>query len=183
MKHSLISLTTFLLLLVTSAAKGQVPTRYGAGLTVGNTYDPATEITWVQGTLLALFDYDSVWPHRAPEPLRFKVEAHAGMTVRQEVRAITSMNIFAHYYLNELATGPWRPYVEAGIGLIYTDFQVEGQGLSINFNPQMGIGTEYTCNGEINWFVGLRAHHISNAGLNEDNRGINSVTLTFGRYF
>lgn len=161
----------------------EVDSRYGLGITGGNSYDPSSEITWIQGTFVALYDYDSIWPHRAPEPLRFKVEAQAGATVKDNVRAIISINMYAHYYLNWLTVGALRPYVDAGIGLIYTDFQVEGQGLRFNFNPQFGIGTEYTDSSGTSWFAGFRAHHISNGGLDEDNRGINSLALTIGRYF
>lgn len=175
---------TFLFLCaVATAHSEQVATRYGAGITGGNSYDPSSDLTWVQGTFVALYDYDSVWPHRAPEPLRFKVEAQAGATVRDDIRTIASINMYAHYYLNWLTTGAWRPYIDAGIGIIYTDFQMEGQGLRFNFNPQFGIGTEYTDSSGTSWFTGFRAHHISNGGLDEDNRGINSLALTFGRYF
>lgn len=175
---------TFLFLYATSTTHAtEVATRYGAGLTSGNSYDPVSDITWVQGTFVALYDYDSVWPHRAPEQLRFKVEALAGATIRDDIRTIASINMYAHYYLNWLTSEAWRPYVDAGIGLIYTDFQVEGQGLRVNFNPQFGIGTEYTSSNGTSWFAGFRAHHVSNGGLYEDNRGINSLTLTLGRYF
>jgi lipid A 3-O-deacylase len=32
-------------------------------------------------------------------------------------------------------------------------------------------------------WVSLRLHHISNAGLHRDNRGVNSVLLQAGWYF
>lgn len=180
---SLFNLSLLIVLFSTTVNATEVVTRYGGGLTVGNSYDPSSDLTWIQGTFVALYDYDSVWPHRAPEPLRFKVEAQAGASVRDDIRTIASINMYAHYYLNRLTAGAWRPYVDAGIGLIYTDFQVEGQGLRINFNPQFGIGTEYTVSSGTIWFAGFRAHHISNGGLDDDNRGINSLALTLGRYF
>ena len=183
MKHVLTTLMLLLVLAAAAFAEGQVPTRYGAGLTLGQAYDPSADLTWVQGYGVALFDYDSVWPHAAPEPLRFKVEASVGATVRPSLRAIASVNVLATYYLTALERGPWRPYVEAGIGAIYSDFKVDGQGLRFNFNPQAGIGTEYTCPSGIDWFLGLRASHVSNGGLDDDNRGINAVTLTLGRFF
>jgi hypothetical protein len=33
------------------------------------------------------------------------------------------------------------------------------------------------------YFVTLRLSHISNAGLNDDNRGVNSVVMMIGRFF
>jgi hypothetical protein len=181
--HKAIALTIISIISVTSAAYGQVPTRYGGGLTAGTSYDPSADISWLQGTVLALYDYETIWRHRAPEPLRFKVEGNAGTTIRPETRIIASTNMLALYYLDDLASGPWRPYMEAGIGIIYMDFTVEGQGLRLNFNPQMGLGTEYTTESGDIWYGGFRAHHISNAGLDDENRGVNSVVLTLGVYF
>ncbi|RMH43391.1 MAG: acyloxyacyl hydrolase, partial [Gammaproteobacteria bacterium] len=74
------------------------------------------------------------------------------------------------------------PYIEGGIGLIYSDFQVAGQGLRFNFNPQLGIGLD-RLTGETGWFADLRLHHISNGNLHHDNRGINSLALVTGIYF
>ena len=72
---------------------------------------------------------------------------------------------------------------EGGIGVIYTDFQVEGQGLRFNFNPQLGIGAEFPRESKKPYFAALRLHHISNAGLDDENRGINSVVFMVGRFF
>ncbi len=184
MQHRFMPLLIIFLLMTSTISHGEeIETRYGAGLTPGYTYDPNETIYWLQGSILAQYDYDKIWPHRAPDSLRFKVEGHFGLTVEPKAKVITSVNMMAQYYLDSLATGSWHPYIEAGIGLIYTDFQVEGQGLRFNFNPQMGIGTDYTCKRGIDWFMGLRFHHISNGGIDDDNRGLNSITLTLGRYF
>ena len=76
-----------------------------------------------------------------------------------------------------------RPYLEGGIGVIYTDFQVEGQGSRFNFNPQIGIGTEFKTDSGPPFFATIRLSHISNAGLNDENRGVNSFLLMIGRFF
>jgi len=55
--------------------------------------------------------------------------------------------------------------------------------LRINFNPQVGIGADYQFSDGATWYSNIRAHHLSNGGLNEDNRGINSVIFSIGRYF
>ncbi|MBN2418000.1 MAG: acyloxyacyl hydrolase, partial [Deltaproteobacteria bacterium] len=69
------------------------------------------------------------------------------------------------------------------IGIIYTDFQIPGQGLRMNFNPQLGVGTEIKTRFEKTMFMSLRIHHISNAGLDDENSGIDSVIGMFGFYF
>ena len=161
----------------------EIPNQYGLGLTGGSTYDPVSDINFLQINAFALFDYDKIWPHAAPEPLRFKVECNLGATTSSPHRAIASGNILALYYLDYFSTHSLRPYMEAGIGVIYTDFQVKGQGLRVNFNPQFGIGTEVYINSKPAFYIALRAHHLSNAEIDEDNRGVNSVTLTAGRFF
>jgi hypothetical protein len=73
--------------------------------------------------------------------------------------------------------------VEGGIGGIYTGWKVEGQGSYLNFNPQIGIGTEISVGSGPPFFTAVRLHHISNAGLKKDNRGANSLVFVIGRFF
>lgn len=168
---------------MTAWAEGStVATRYAIAGTAGLTYDPNNDIDFVQITGVALFDYETVWRHRAPDPLRFKVELSAGVTSAPKTRAMASANILALYFIERLKTAALRPYVEAGIGLVYTDFQVHGQGLRVNFNPQLGVGAEIKA-GERTWFTALRLHHLSNGGLHHDNRGVNSAVLQVGVFF
>jgi lipid A 3-O-deacylase len=169
--------------LVDEKAKEYAPDRFGMGLTGGNSYSPVNDITFLQATGFALFDHEKIWGHKAPEALRFKVEGSIGSTTRPDRKLMVSGHIFALYYLKLLAFGAFQPYIEGGIGIIYTDFQVEGQGLRVNFNPQVGIGTEFKVGADTTMFTTVRLHHISNGGLNSDNTGVNSVTLTVGRFF
>lgn len=158
------------------------PTRYGVGLTAGQLYDPNEKTGFLLASAFALFDYDRVWPHRAPPRLRFRVEASAGSTTGSSRRFLASGNMFAVYQFGDRRTR-WRPYAEAGIGVIYTDFRVDGQGLRVNFNPQAGLGLEWRRNGGAPLYFNLRLHHVSNGGLHEDNRGLNSVMLSVGTFF
>ncbi|MCD6526072.1 MAG: acyloxyacyl hydrolase [Desulfuromonas sp.] len=156
-------------------------------ITVANSYAPGNDIRFVQIGLSLLWDYDQVWPHRAPEPLLFKVETAVGVASTPHCRAIVSANMLAHYTLERWGNNHFQPYfqpyVEAGIGLIYADFQLEKQGLRINFNPLLGIGTEIYSDTGQHWFVGARLHHVSNAELHDDNHGINSLVLQLGHFF
>ncbi|MBW2187758.1 MAG: acyloxyacyl hydrolase [Deltaproteobacteria bacterium] len=146
-----------------------IQTRYALAINGGNSYSPTNEIQFIQGAAIALFDYDKVWPHSAPEPLRFKVEGAVGMASTPHGRALMSVNMLALYFIEPLATSTLRPYIEAGS--------------RFNFNPQLGIGSEITSNGGPPWFIACRLHHISNGGLDDDNRGINSALIQIGRFF
>lgn len=160
-----------------------IPTRYGIAAILGNSYTPTSGISYAQISGFALYDYDRVWRHAAPQALRFKVEGSLGVKTRGKVRIIASAGILALYYLDNFAGERLRPYIEAGIGIAYTDFTVEGQGLRVNFNPQAGIGAEILTDSGPPYFAAIRLQHISNANLNHNNHGINSAVLMIGRFF
>jgi hypothetical protein len=159
------------------------PDRVGAGLTFGHSYDSPPTFGFFQINGLLQYDYDDIWPHPAPEPLFFKVEGSLGLAdYVGGIRLFSSANILAQYYLAD-AAARWRPYVEAGIGLIFSDFQVRGQGLRANFNPQAGLGCDFKSDSGPVWYGNFRIHHLSNGDLHRDNKGIDSVLIQIGRYF
>jgi lipid A 3-O-deacylase len=160
-----------------------IPTRYGLAAVFGKTFDPVDNIYFTQLSGFIMWDYDKVWHHWAPDPLRFKVEGTAGLTVSPNIRAMVSVGMMALYYLEFIASDRLVPYLEGGIGAVYTDFQVEGQGSRFNFNPQIGIGMEFKVDSGKPFFTALRLSHISNAGLQDENRGANSAVWMLGRFF
>lgn len=167
----------------TPSAEERAPDRYGMSLEAANVYDPGHDIGFALLTGFGLFDYGKVWHQDRPKELCFKVEGALGSTFRPKVRTVASIGMLALYYLDGIATRQFRPYFEAGVGVIYTDFRVKEQGLRFNFNPQLGIGAEFFDKKNPTGFVALRLHHLSNASLYHDNRGVNSLVLQVGRYF
>lgn len=161
----------------------KISDQYGLTVNIGNTYDPSGDTGFIMLTGFALFDYDKIWPHAAPEALRFKVEISAGSTWTKDKDFMASASVFALYYIDCLSKESFHPYIEGGIGGIYTGWKVEGQGSHLNFNPQLGIGTEFTLGSATTYLVAMRLFHISNAGLKEDNRGVNSIVFVIGRSF
>jgi lipid A 3-O-deacylase len=162
-------------------SKDEIPTRYGLAGVIGQTFDPVTDISFAQVSGFVMWDYDRIWHHWAPDPLRYKVEATAGATTNAENRAMISVGMMALYYLDFFSTSRLLPYLEGGIGVSYTDFQVEGEGSRFNFNPQIGFGTEFKWDSGATFFGTIRLSHLSNAGLNRANRGVNSLVLMIGR--
>lgn len=159
------------------------PQHVGIGVTAGSSYDPSPTFAFALLHAKAVYDYEDVMPHPAPAALRFKFEGSIGLSDHAQPRVLAAGHIFAQYYLRGLAYGALYPYIEGGIGLIYTDFQVKDQGLRVNFNPQAGIGVEWRTATGPRWYAGLRAWHVSNSGLHHDNRGINAVVMQCGRIF
>jgi hypothetical protein len=169
-----------------SGAEAAIPleeTRRALAVSIGTTYDPVGDIRMLLLHHVWLIDYDRVMPHLAPAALRFKTEATLGLTDGDPCRAIASANMLAFHYLDWPHLPATRLYGEAGIGLIYTDFRVEGQGLRFNFNPVFGGGLEFRTDDGRSWSCALRFHHLSNADLHHENRGINSVLLQFGLFY
>ena len=164
-------------------AREKIVPRYGLGLSLGIGYDPSDAQNFMSVTGFALYDYDDIWPHRAPDQLRFKLEGGLGWTLHSDSDFITSAGFLALYYLDSLSSFFFRPYIEGGVGLIFTEYKVEGQGSRLNFNPQAGLGMELTPASGSSFWMSLRVHHISNAGINKDNRGINSLVFQMGRHF
>lgn len=162
-----------------------IPPMTGLSLNLGYTYDPCVNIWFSQATFIKLYDYDQIWPHKAPAALRFKMEGSLGASRldNSDIRLNAGAAVLALYYLNRFETGSIKPYVEAGVGLIYTDYRVSGQEYRFNFNPQAGLGMEIKQKNAAPWFFGVRFHHISNGGLGSSNRGQNSVVILAGQYF
>jgi hypothetical protein len=160
-----------------------VPDRYGLGFTAGHTVNPVSDIGFLMLTGTALFDYEKVWRHPAPDPLRFKVEANVGGSVTPDRDFMASAGMLALYYLDPLSGAGFTPYVEAGIGLIFTQHRVEDQGQHFNLNPQIGFGTEFSSADGTTYYTALRWHHLSNGGLDHRNSGVDSIVIVIGRYF
>ncbi len=181
MKRLLLALVAVMLMATAAIGGEEEPTLYGVSVSGGNSYTADGGVAWMLMSWTTIFDYDDVMPHHAPEPLRFKTEVTAGMATVPEKRGTVAANILAMYFLEGWRTGWMVPYVEAGTGLIYTDFRRKGQGLRLNFNPVAGIGMVFPPNTDGGkYFAALRLHHVSNGGLDDDNTGINSALLTFG---
>ena len=149
----------------------------------GYTYDPQQNLSFLLARVFAIYDYGTVWHQDRPAALRFKVEGAAGSTLTPARDLILSANMLALYYPGKLDNSSLRPYVEGGIGVIYTQFRVQGQGLHFNFNPLLGVGCELVQKDGSNPFAAIRLHHLSNAEIYHENRGVNSVVLQIGRFF
>jgi len=74
----------------------------------------------------------------------------------------------------------WKiiPYAQVGVGVVYTDAYKDSSqnaiGQSIEFTPQVSLGARYLINKKLSIDAEFMFHHISNAGLDERNVGINS---------
>lgn len=160
------------------------PTRYALGAGAGNSYHPDGGAAWFLGTAAVLLDYERIAPHLAPDALAMKFEASAGLATVPQPRGTLSANMLANYTLENCCGGHTVPYVEAGIGLIFTDFRRNGQGLNLNFNPVAGFGVLFRDDSGVDRaYTAIRFHHVSNGGLHKENTGVDSALWTMGVMF
>ena len=75
--------------------------------------------------------------------------------------------------------GRFVPYVDLDGGVLFTNTQVPAGTSRINFTPSGGLGVHYLAK-KLTWTADIRLVHISNAGLNAINPGINTVQLRLG---
>lgn len=157
--------------------------RMGVSFMYAVAYDPAGARNFVLINGFLLFDYQRIWKHAASDNLKFKVDFSFGTATEESRDIMLSSGFEALLYLDKLKTKGFKTYVEAGIGIVYTDYKVRGQGLHLNFNPRAGLGIEFKQPHGQSFFVGLRCWHLSNANLHSDNRGSNAVLFIIGKYF
>lgn len=74
-------------------------------------------------------------------------------------------------------------FTEAGLGLVYTDLDPTQFGSQLDFLVQAGIGFRYRLDNNRFFRFSYRYQHISNGGLDGDNKSIDSNFLIFGISF
>ena len=84
---------------------------------------------------------------------------------------------------NFQSAGKMIPFLDLGAGILYTDLDPKGFGSHFTFTPQAGLGIRYPIARNTFLKLSYRIHHISNAGIDEDNVGINSHFFSVGISF
>ena len=75
---------------------------------------------------------------------------------------------------------PVYPYIEGGLGVLYTDLRGYHLGGHFSFLETAGVGVSYFLGDNVALNVGWRYRHISNAGLYDHNVGLNSGIFLAG---
>lgn len=159
----------------------QAPIRYGVALSYAERCDSGEDLGLAQGWGFIQWGHDVLWNNPALQGLYFKAEVSAGLSLWPDHRGLASAGLMLQYYCDAMSTAGFRPYVEAGLHGIYTDFRMSGQGLRFNFSPQAGVGFDFGRN--LDYFLAFRFQHISNAELHHDNDGFNTMLCMVGLYF
>ncbi len=86
----------------------------------------------------------------------------------------------ALFRYNFLAPGSVVPFVDAGGGIMITDFRLQDREDGFDFTYQVGVGLQYFVSPSVAITTSARFDHISNAYITGNNLGINSILFQVG---
>jgi len=73
-----------------------------------------------------------------------------------------------------------QPYVKGGVGMIYTSQHTREQATQFNFVEIVGAGLHYFFNKKTAFTLEGRFRHLSNAGIDSPNNGIDTYIINLG---
>ncbi|MBI3318451.1 MAG: acyloxyacyl hydrolase [Candidatus Omnitrophica bacterium] len=76
--------------------------------------------------------------------------------------------------------GRLLPYVNGGLGVLWANVERKETGADINFNSQVGVGARWLITEDLGLILEYRHIHLSNAGIDEKNSGINTHNFLLG---
>lgn len=99
------------------------------------------------------------------------VEPLINVVINPDTNAEVGCSLLLKY--SDRITSRIAPYIEGGFGMIYTTQHTHEQGTQYNFLSQAGVGLQFFLNKKFALTAGYRFRHMSNAGMESRNRGIN----------
>jgi hypothetical protein len=121
------------------------------------------------------------WAGRAGIDLTFAVEPVISGIFGDETSVEVQVVPLVHLEPLWKPESGWRPYVEGGIGVIYTALEDLRLGSNVLFSDNVGLGLVLGPGDARRWSrvsVGYRYRHISHAGIfGEPNSGMNTHAL------
>ena len=119
-----------------------------------------------------------------PGPLRgtleYALEVVPALVVRQSTPVFGGgFNPLLLQY-NFVASRGIVPFIQVGAGMLFTNRTVPARSSEFNFTPQGGFGVYLFRRHTSALSIGVRYHHISNAGIRRPNPGINSMYFYSG---
>lgn len=106
-------------------------------------------------------------------------ELQFGLFSAPYVRPLWGIQPFQFRYEVELPHR-WSVYSVAGVGAIYANIERPETGSDGNLSLVLGAGARYAVAPRTSWLLEYRHQHISNAGSDDQNGGIDSHVVLFG---
>ena len=102
--------------------------------------------------------------------LEFVVEPVMNVIVNPGTNAEVGCSFFLKY--SQKISSRIAPYVEGGVGMIYSSLSTHEQGTEYNFISHAGLGIQFFLNKHFALTGGYRFRHLSNADIDKQNKGI-----------
>ncbi len=124
---------------------------------------------------LVAFNFDST---PVQEKFSLDLKGQLDFVVEPGVTIVFDPEANAEIFTNFLMkyTFPWgekfKVYLKGGAGMIYMTMPTREQGTQFNFTPQVGMGFHWFFNEKKAVTVEYRRRHLSNAGFDQPNKGI-----------
>jgi hypothetical protein len=150
---------------------------YGEQFDLGNTTITGLD-AFNAGLRLGFLPWGTVGSGPLKGALEIGVEPFYQRFVDPEDAFFAGLGAVARYHL--LSLGRFVPYVELGAAPGYTDLRVREQRTDVVFLLFGGAGVSYFITERTALYAGYRLQHISNAGTDSPNQGINSHTGVIG---
>lgn len=107
-------------------------------------------------------------------------EGHTGVSSLHEA----GLSLLLRYRYLRLPLSTYHPYIDAGFGLHYlTEERIEGKELGRHWQAGSNIGVGVLFPRDERFELGLRLRHLSNAGTDDSNWGVNQLLARFGVRF
>ncbi|MFP6663242.1 MAG: acyloxyacyl hydrolase [Deltaproteobacteria bacterium] len=126
------------------------------------------------------------FPDLVDEPLR-RVNLHLQWIVEGWVAPLFGPETTFEIGVNPIAFRlawdrgqPIVPFASAGIGLLYTGLRDIGLGEGFQFDETVGFGVEYFVEENLSLSLAYRYRHMSNAGIYDDNAGLDTHYALIG---
>ena len=88
------------------------------------------------------------------------------------------------FKLNFLPQSWIQPFIDASVGFLYFQRDIPVPDSSrFNFTPEAGLGVQFFLAPNYALTLGYKFHHISNAGISQNNPGMNSHVIYAGFSF
>jgi len=110
--------------------------------------------------------------------IEFIAEPIMNVIISPDTNAEAGISLLLRYSDN--ITSRIAPFVEGGTGMVYTTQHTHEQGTQYNFLLQAGAGLQCFMNKNLAFTGGYRYRHMSNAGISDDNKGINHHFILVG---
>ena len=103
--------------------------------------------------------------------IEFITEPIMNVVISPDYNAELGVSLLLRYSDN--ITARIAPFIEGGVGMVYTTQHTHEQGTQYNFLSQIGAGLQCFLNEKFALTGSYRFRHLSNAGISDDNSGIN----------